>query len=142
LKEAHCQRESRLREEYEAEKQQIQQVAEDLKQDLSSREHVKGLTDREVASRFKKLSAEIEDFSRIDWNPQLGEGWPFSETELDQLHPHNVRRLKRQILQNSLWLSLHEGVFRSPFRIIGSHGQDFDSDVYEAYNPGKYILPI
>ena len=132
-------RERKLIQEHDDEKQRIQQIAEDLKQDLSTREHIKGLADREVALQFKKLSTDIEDFSRIEWDAHHEADWPYSEIELRTLRPHNVRKLKQQIVQNSLWLVLHEHVFRSPFRIIGDYGQVFDSELYEAHNPSKFL---
>ena len=126
-----------LIEKHRIELQRSQQVAEDLKQDLVSRDHIKGLSDRELAAQFKKLNTIIEDFSRTEWDHSREADWPLSEEELRSLYPRNVRKLKQQIIQNSLWLSLYEFIFRSPFRIIGEHGLAFDSEIYEANNPGK-----
>ncbi|KAF2828906.1 hypothetical protein CC86DRAFT_465603 [Ophiobolus disseminans] len=116
------------------EKEQLQQVNEDLKQDLSSREHIKGLADREVVMRFKKLSTDIEEFSRIEWDPHLEASWPYSEVEMGTMRSHNTRKLKQHLVQNCLWLTLHEHVFRTPFRIMGEYGQVFDSELYEAHS--------
>ncbi|KAH8732202.1 hypothetical protein GQ44DRAFT_697245 [Phaeosphaeriaceae sp. PMI808] len=142
LEETYLKREQRIIEEYENKMRVDQQEKEYLKQSLSSREHIKGLTDREVVIRFKKLSTDIEEFSRVEWDPFSENSWPYSETELSALRPHNVRKLKQQIVQNSVWLALHEQVFQTPFRIIGPYGEAYDNEMYEAHNPGKPVFAL
>lgn len=116
-----------------------QSIIEDLKEEKFSREHIKGLADREIVLLFKKLNADIEEFSRIDWNPHHEADWPFSELELRSLRPQNVGKVKQHIVQNCLWLALYECIFRTPFRIIGESGGAFDSSVYEAHSLGRPV---
>lgn len=134
-----AQTERNLRQQHEVEKLRLQKENGELKQDLYGKgEQGKGLTDRELITRFKRLSTEIEEFSRIEWDDTQEEQWPLSEDALRNIHPRNVRRLKQEILHNCLWHSLHEFVFSTPFRIIGEYGQIYDSTSYEAYSSGMF----
>lgn len=122
---------------YDSELQQKQLMIEELKQDLyDQKEQVKGLADRDLTSRFKTISKSIEEFSRLDWDPSREATWPYSEDELRNFH-RNPRRLKQQIVQNCIWLMLNEIIFRTPFRIIGEHGRQFDAELYAFNSPGK-----
>ncbi|KAF1828845.1 hypothetical protein BDW02DRAFT_200369 [Decorospora gaudefroyi] len=123
--------------EHQKDTAQLRSVAEELKGALVVRDHYKGLKDRDLASRYKRLSIEIEGFSSMQWDAHLETAWPLSEAQLLRLHPKNTRRLKQQIVQHSIWLFLHERIFSLPFRILGAEGAPLNSAWTEIHAPGE-----
>ncbi|KAF1843892.1 uncharacterized protein K460DRAFT_153712 [Cucurbitaria berberidis CBS 394.84] len=121
--------------EHEEESSQLRTVIEDFKVASTQREHFKGLTDRDVSGHFLRLANDIEDFSRLEWDFRKEHDWPFTEDQLRQFYPKNTRKLKQQIVQNTMWVVLYNHVFRSPFRILGTDGKDIDADWIDIYSP-------
>ncbi|KAH8727124.1 hypothetical protein GQ44DRAFT_825222 [Phaeosphaeriaceae sp. PMI808] len=120
---------------HEKEKVELRTVIEDFKITASKREHFKGLTDSEAAAQYKRLANSIDDFSRIEWEFLKEHQWPFSDSHMRQLSK-NDRKLKRQIIQNTLWFLLFEHVFKSPFRILGPGGDSNDELWTQIYSSG------
>ncbi|KAJ4365714.1 hypothetical protein N0V83_008334 [Neocucurbitaria cava] len=123
--------------EHEAESSALRNVIEEFKVASTQREHFKGLTDRDVAGHFLRLANDIEDFSRLGWEFRKEQDWPFTEDRLRQFNHKNTRKLKQQIVQNTMWVILFEHVFRSPFRILGVDGKDIDADWIGIYAPER-----
>ncbi|CAO2656250.1 Nn.00g050530.m01.CDS01 [Neocucurbitaria sp. VM-36] len=121
--------------EHEAESVALRNVIEEFKVASTQREHFKGLTDRDVAGHFLRLANDIEDFSRLGWEFRKEQDWPLTEDQMRQFNPKNTRKLKQQIVQNTMWVILYQHVFRSPFRILGEDGKDIDEDWIEIYAP-------
>ena len=126
-------KEATLRKETEDEKEQLRRdfvtktvtlrkENTDLKGALVAREHIKSMTDRELASNFERLAGQVDHLSRISWDARMESNWPFSGRILQQLHG-NTRKLKQQIVQNSLWLIFYERIFATPFIVIGDEGK-------------------
>jgi hypothetical protein len=128
--------EEALTKRHEQEKEGLRHVIEDFKSSSAQREHFKGLTDSEMATLFKRLAIAIEDF-RLDWDFRKEEDWPCSEDQLRQLHSKNPRKLKQQIVQNTLWVLLYDHIFRSPFRIFGVDGREYDTHWIKIYSSGE-----
>jgi hypothetical protein len=74
----------------------------------------------------------------MDWDARRETTWPLSEADLLQLHPKNTRKLKQHMIQHSIWLLLHEGIFRLPFMILGKEGVPLNSAWTKIYASGKW----
>jgi hypothetical protein len=130
-----------LTEIHQEEKYQLRAVIEDFKLASATREQFKGLTNADLTSRFSKLAQEIEDFARLDWDAVRGSQW--WTQQLQQLNPRNTRKLKQKIVQNSLWISLDDCIFRSPFRLFAAEQEwkGLDKDWIEIYAFGECHCP-
>lgn len=124
--------------EYDMENQQLRAKAEKLKMAFAERSHFKGLRDRDIGAKFGRLATEVEDLSTMDWDYNRSSRWPVPEDELRRLHPQNTRLLKQQIVQNTLWVLLYKHVLQSPFKIMGSEGENADSEWHHIYTSGKF----
>ncbi|KAF2115770.1 hypothetical protein BDV96DRAFT_574451 [Lophiotrema nucula] len=113
---------------FEKEKLSLEVAYEKLKKDWVVRDHYKGLTDFDLKSRFQRLATQIEQISRINWDDSRNSSWPLSEWQLKRFLPENPRRLKQQILQNTMWMTLYDEVFGSPFVIMGEEGRTLDRE--------------
>jgi myosin heavy subunit len=129
---------TRLAMQHQKDAAQLRFVAEELKGALVVRDHYKGLKDRDLAGRYKRLSTEIEGFSSMDWDARRETTWPLSEADLLRLHPKNTRKLKQQMVQHSIWLLLHESIFSLPFMILGKEGVPLNSAWTKIYASGKW----
>jgi hypothetical protein len=123
--------------EHEGERLRLRNVIEDFKVATSHRDHVKGLTDSEIAGLFTRLVTKIEDFSRLEWDYSKQHQWPLSEVHMGQLSK-NSRKFKQQIVQHTLWVYLWHCVFRSPFQIMGADGREDGSQWKSIYESGRY----
>jgi hypothetical protein len=116
---------------------QLRSVNEELKQGLFQRQHFKGLRDRDLTGQFRIIVGQVQDFANLEWDSRREPDWPFSEYQLLEIHRSNIRKLKKQIIQNSLWVLLYDYVFGSPFRILGAEGRELDSDWTQIHAAGK-----
>ena len=128
-----------LEEKYREEKEGLRTEIEVFKVAVSQREHFKGLTDSEVANHYKRLANSIEDFARLEWHLSKEDHWPLSESRMRQLGK-NPRKMKHQILQNTLWVLLYNHVFCSPFKILGAAGEEYDEGWVQIYSEGKHLV--
>ncbi|KAF2630093.1 hypothetical protein BU25DRAFT_265541 [Macroventuria anomochaeta] len=130
--------EARLKKQHQANTQQLRSVNEEFRSALVAREHFKGLRDRDITKKFTGLATEIEDISTLGWNSNNSVDWPLSENQLRQIHPSNIRLLKQQVVQSCIWMLLHKHVFGSPFRIMGTEGQQADGTWRNIYCTGEF----
>ncbi|KAI4664969.1 uncharacterized protein J4E79_003268 [Alternaria viburni] len=151
LTEAHTQELQQLQERSQSEKVELdkkhdEEMArlrsqrEELKVALVVRDHFKGLKDRELTARYKRISTEIENFASMEWNTRCEANWPLSEAQLMRLHPKNTRRLKQQIVQHSMWVLLYENIFSLPFKVFGKEGVRMNDDWTSIYDLGVSSL--
>jgi len=115
---------------------------EELKVALVVRDHFKGLKDRELTARYKRISTEIENFASMEWNTRYEANWPLSESQLLRLHPKNTRKLKQQIVQHSMWVLLYEHIFSLPFQVFGKEGVPMNKDWTKIYASGKRHIVV
>lgn len=81
------------------------------------------MLDADIEARFADLVEQVNALSRLEWkaNPS---GW--TDEILEGLSS-NQRLLRKQILQDTIWVLLHELVFCSPFRVFGGEGRELES---------------
>ena len=130
--------EDQLRKNFEAQNVGLKIENEELKGALVARDHSRGFTDLELASRFKTLASQVEEFSRIRWDISREAYWPFPERTLQQLHRENTRKLKQQIVQSSIWVILYDNIFYSPFQVFGEEGKVLNREWTEAFGRSKW----
>ncbi|CAI6331926.1 unnamed protein product [Periconia digitata] len=111
-----------------AESEDILKDNENLKGALVRREHIRGLTDPQLGARFKKIAGQVEHISRLTWDSEKESSWPFPEHVLQQIYPENPRKLRQQIVQNTLWQILFERIFSTPFKVVGTQGKHLDEE--------------
>jgi predicted nucleic acid-binding Zn-ribbon protein len=121
---------------YEARIKENETVIEDFKSSSARREHFKGMTDSQVAAEYKRLASSIDEFSRVEWDRNKEHTWPISDDHMRKL-AKNTRKLRQQIIQNTLWLLLYDHVFRSPFKILGTDGEQDDAEWIPIYSSGN-----
>jgi hypothetical protein len=131
-------KEDQLKEDFKAQTMNLKIDNEALKGALVARQHFKGLTDPELASRFKTLAIQVEDFSRIRWDTSREAYWPFLERTLQRLHRENTRKLKQQIVQSSIWVIFYDNIFYSPFQVFGEEGKVLNREWTEAFGRSKW----
>ncbi|KAI4668539.1 uncharacterized protein J4E78_002366 [Alternaria triticimaculans] len=119
---------------HDEEMARLRSQREELKVALVVRDHFKGLKDRELTARYKRISTEIENFASMEWNTRCEANWPLSEAQLMRLHPKNTRRLKQQIVQHSMWVLLYEHIFSLPFKVFGKEGVRMNNDWTSIYD--------
>jgi hypothetical protein len=125
---------------YEAKEKELETALEQFRSSSARREHFKGMTDGQVAAQYKRLSNSIDEFSRIEWERVKERTWPVSDDHICRL-ARNTRKLKKHIIQNTLWLMLYDYVFQSPFKILGTLGEQHDEEWIPIYSSGKQYAP-
>jgi hypothetical protein len=121
LERAHAEETKRLRRDIEA-----------YSEDLLARDEFKPMLDNEIKGRFLDLAQEIDTLARLEWKPNQKE---WTNQVLRRLSG-NQRLLKKQILQDSVWVILHENIFCSPFRVFGEEGRRLESQWNDKYQQG------
>jgi len=116
---------------------ELRSAAEDLKQAFVAREHFKGLRDRDITGKFTRLATEVEDISTLEWDNGDTGNWPLSESQMLQIHSSNIRLLKQQIVQSSIWSLLYNHIMQTPFKILGVEGQEADEPWVDIWDSGK-----
>jgi len=132
-------------ERHENEKEQLRKDRDAYSAALLDRDKVRDkvefLSDVQITSKFHKLVKEVEDLARVEWR---------SEPNLDNLLKSlsvQPKTLMRQLLQDSIWVVLHEYIFCSPFRIFGEEGKRLQVEWVEqcgedpAFDNGCYTWP-
>jgi hypothetical protein len=93
------------------------------------------MSDNEIEGRFVDLVQDVDRLSRLEWK-QNPKGWTI---QILRSLSSNQRLLKKQILQDIIWVILHEFVFCSPFRIFGEEGQALESQWNKECGTGKLL---
>jgi len=120
---------SRLENEIGTQANRMKKDIESLNGALLARDRFTPIADHDLKSRFLDLAHDIDDLSRVEWK--------FNKTEwtadlLGRLSG-NQRKLKKQILQDSLWIILYTTIFSSPFRIFGDEGRALETQWSDAF---------
>jgi len=126
----------RLEKERFEQQSDLRKDVEYLNGELLARDPYTPLTDHELKSPFQALGVEIDALSRVKWKPDQKE-WP---NDLLGKLSDNQRKLKKQLVQDTVWTILFERIFCSPFRLFGEEGQSLELQWSKAYNEGTYLL--
>jgi len=90
---------------------------------LLARDQFTPKPDNEIKARFLDLVQDVDALARLEWKANQKE---WTNQVLQSLSP-NQRPLKKQILQDTIWVILHESIFCSPFRVFGEEGQALET---------------
>lgn len=136
MKQDHDSEQKQMRKELEAahaeETKRLRRDIEAYSKDLLTRDDFKPMLDNEIKGRFLDLAQEIDTLARLEWKPNQKE---WTNQVLRRLSG-NQRLLKKQILQDSVWVILHENIFCSPFRVFGEEGRRLESQWNDTYEQG------
>jgi hypothetical protein len=125
-------RELQLEMSHAAETKRLRRDIEAYSGALLARDEFKPIPDDEIKSRFMDLAQEIDALARIEWRPNQKE-WT---NQLIRRLSNHQRMLKKQILQDILWVTLHENIFCSPFRVFGAEGRSLELEWNDDYGKG------
>ena len=114
---------SQLQKAREAEARSLRKDIESLNGALLARERFKPATDNELEARFQDLAHDVGSLARLEWKSNRTD-WA---DEFLGRFSRNQRLLKKQILQDSVWVVLHETIFCSPFRALGEEGRSLEA---------------
>jgi hypothetical protein len=124
---------NRMEMEFENERVRLKRDIEALNGALVAREHFKPLSDHDLKSLFSDLVIDIDHVARL--------GWKYNQTawteELLAQVAKNPRRIKKNILQESIWIALYENIFCSPFRVFGEEGRSLETQWNVAFGRGR-----
>lgn len=109
---------------------------ESLNGALLTRDRFTPITDHEFESRFSGLAEEINQCARL---PCVSKQSDWTDHFLNQISK-NPKRLKKELLQDSLWMILYENIFCSPFRVFGEEGRKLETQWNDAFGKGLYHL--
>ena len=114
---------------------------EQLKSERVNREHIKGLTDPELATIFEDFLILIENISLNEWDPNTEDDWPISEHTLQKLLEGSpmTSELKELIVQSYLWAIMYHRVFATPYQVFGDEGERRFQEWTDLYGTGKTI---
>jgi hypothetical protein len=98
-------------------------------------EDLKALSDNDIRSRFELLKQDVDSFARLDWKPNP-KHWT---NQIVKRLSSNQRVLKKHILQDIIWTSLHAFIFCSPFRLFGEEGEALELQWNERCGKGKLL---
>jgi hypothetical protein len=101
---------------------------------LLKRDDFKPLRDIDLSSLFSDLAIDIDHVARMSWKYDQTD---WTNEILGQL-AKNPRRLKKNMLQESLWSVLYDNIFYSPFRVLGEEGRSLETEWNVAFGQGRY----
>jgi chromosome segregation ATPase len=143
-------REAHLMQKHALEIYQLRSANEDLKLALLEQtrpqrpkdRNTKALRDRDLTAQFAAVTRQVQDFADLEWDESCEATWPFSNAQLSEIHEANTRKLKKAIIQNTLWILLYKHVFQTPFTIMGVEGTSRASKAIVWANVRLQTLPV
>jgi len=125
---------ARLLSDHAEQQARLKRDIEALNGALVKREHFKPLSDNDLKSLFSGLAIDIDHVARLTWKYNQTD---WTDELLGQV-AKNPRRVKKNILQESLWSVLYDNIFCSPFRVLGEEGRSLETDWNKAFGRGRY----
>jgi hypothetical protein len=124
---------------------QLRTINEDLKLALLEQarpqrpkdRNIKALRDCDLTAQFAAVTRQVQDFADLEWDESCEATWPFSNAQLSEIHEANTRKLKKAIIQNTLWILLYKHVFQTPFTLLGVEGTELDKDWVPIYTDSE-----
>jgi hypothetical protein len=132
-------KEQRLKLTHQRELNNVKQERENLMGALVERNAFKGIADHVVESRFKKLSKAVDQFARTctNWDRSREMDWPYPEHVIRS--QENPRQMKQYFVQNTIWTTLYDSVFNTPFQPFGDEGRRLYEDWIDAFGESKCL---
>jgi len=116
-------------------KEQLRKDIDEYSRALLARDNFQPISDSEIEARFLDLVQDVDALARLDWKVNDKE---WTSQVLHRLST-NQRLLKKQFLQDSIWVILYEYIFCSPFRIFGEEGQSLETQWNGEYKEGLLL---
>ena len=142
LKERVKRENSKIAHRHQVELSKWMQMVESYRQKSSIRDHFQGLADNQVSTKFGNLAGEVDYISRIYWDAERRDTWPYPDCILRA--SDNVRKLKQHIILDSIWNILVRAIFSTPFEVFGDEGQALLQEWISEFGQGwssLFLLP-
>lgn len=123
---------SRMKKEFALQNARLRGDVESLNAALLARDRSNPITDHELESQFSDLAEEIDQLARSEWDFKQSE---WTDSLLNQFSK-NLKRRKKELLQDSLWMILYENIFCCPFRDFLEEGRKLTAQWNEAFGKG------
>ncbi|KIW07010.1 uncharacterized protein PV09_01905 [Verruconis gallopava] len=117
--------ERRVRQQFAQELKEYKKRNENLVGELVERGSFKGISDRVIESRFKKMAKAVDQFSRTctNWDKNREADWLCPESLIQA--NENPRQIKQYFVHNLIWMVFYDGLFVHPFKSFGIDGEKF-----------------
>jgi len=96
---------------------------------IVTRETFTPITDRDLKTKFTELYSKVDSLGRLQWSPGRS---TWRDDQLRQVRI-NSKKLQKSIIQETVWLVLHEYILCSPFRVFGKEGKIMEKQWNDAY---------
>jgi predicted nucleic acid-binding Zn-ribbon protein len=104
---------------------------------IVTRETFTPITDRDLKTKFTELYSKVDSLGKLQWSPGRS---TWRDDQLRQVRV-NSKKLQKSIIQETVWLVLHEYILCSPFRVFGKEGKIMEKQWNDAYGNGPYANP-
>jgi hypothetical protein len=124
-------RERKLQSDRQAEAENFISEIESLKTTLRRRDRFPRIPDKKLQLRVEDLADQVKSLARLEWTQTSD----WTTNLLNKCSsPRSQRALKRQILQDTIWVILQCYIFNSPFRVFGEEGRSMEKEYKEWAN--------
>jgi hypothetical protein len=126
-------REARLKQAHNQQQERLEKSIQSRNKALITRENFKGQTDAQLKSDFTNLMLKVNNLASLTWTINDS---PWTD-ELQSQISDTPKRLRKQILQDSIWNIFFEKVFCSPFRVFGHEGEALENQWNKVFGKGS-----
>jgi hypothetical protein len=131
------QNEATLKHNHQQETARLNKIIHGRTKAIVTRETFTPITDRDLKTKLTELSSKVDSLGKLQWSPDRS---TWRDDQLKQVRI-NSKKLQKSIIQETVWLVLHEYILCSPFRVFGTEGIIMEKQWNDAYGNGPYANP-
>jgi hypothetical protein len=131
------QNEATLKHNHQQETARLNKIIHGRTKAIVTREAFTPITDRDLKTKLTELSSKVDSLGKLQWSPDRS---TWRDDQLKQVRI-NSKKLQKSIIQETVWLVLHEYILCSPFRVFGTEGIIMEKQWNDAYGNGPYANP-
>jgi hypothetical protein len=131
------QNEASLKHNHQQETARLNKIIHGRTKAIVTRETFTSITDRDLKTKLTELSSKVDSLAKLQWSPDRS---TWRDDQLKQVRI-NSKKLQKSIIQETVWLVLHEYILCSPFRVFGTEGIKLEKQWNNAYGNGQYANP-
>jgi hypothetical protein len=129
--------EATLKHNHQQETARLNKIIHGRTKAIVTRETFTPITDRDLKTKLTELSSKVDSLGKLQWSPDRS---TWRDDQLKQVRI-NSKKLQKSIIQETVWLVLHEYILCSPFRVFGTEGIKLEKQWNNAYGNGQYANP-
>ena len=126
--------EATLKHNHQQETARLNKIIHGRTKAIVTRETFTPITDRDLKTKLTELSSKVDSLGKLQWSPDRS---TWRDDQLKQVRI-NSKKLQKSIIQETVWLVLHEYILCSPFRVFGTEGIKLEKQWNNAYGNGQY----